>query len=123
MLGDSIAMSHFAYRACVLKWLLPPSSRLCMELELITKLYAPFICSLLSFTSKITTLQISVMGDKKFDNPQSANLTKVLEDCQVLKICLDQIKQARSNNDGEGTSDVASRSSSSTATTTSVIIH
>ncbi|XP_028403627.1 DNA-directed RNA polymerase I subunit RPA1-like isoform X2 [Dendronephthya gigantea] len=62
---------------------------------------------------------ISVMGDKKFDNPQSANLTKVLEDCQVLKVCLDQIKQTRSNNDGEGTSDVASRSSSSTATTTS----
>ncbi|CAB3992022.1 DNA-directed RNA polymerase I subunit RPA1, partial [Paramuricea clavata] len=62
---------------------------------------------------------LSVMGDKKFDNPQSANLTKVLEDCQVLQICLGQIKQASSNNDGEGTSDVASRSSSSTATTTS----
>jgi hypothetical protein len=62
------------------------------------------------------------MGDKKFDNPQSANLTKVLEDCQVLQICLGQIKQASSNNDGEGTSDVASRSSSSTAITTSVNI-
>ena len=60
------------------------------------------------------------MGDKKFDNPQTANLNKVLEDCEVLKICLDQIKTAQTNKDGEVASDIASRSSSSTATTTSV---
>lgn len=62
------------------------------------------------------------MGDKKFDNPQSANLTKVLQDCQVLQICLNQIKQAIAKDDGEGTSDLASRTSSSTASTTSVNI-
>ena len=61
------------------------------------------------------------MGDKKFDNPQSANLTKVLEDCRILRICQDQIKEARANEPG-GTSDLASRTSCSTSSTTSVSI-
>ena len=56
------------------------------------------------------------MGEKKFDNPQSANLTKVLEDCQVLRYCLDQIKQARSNENSGGTNDLASITSSRAAT-------
>ena len=62
------------------------------------------------------------MGDKKFDNPQSANLTKVLEDCRILKVCQDQIKEARTSDLG-GTSDLASRVSSGTSSTTSVSIY
>ena len=72
-----------------------------------------------TYCSVFFNLQLSVMGDKKFDNPQSANLTRILEDCELLQICMDQINQAKMNNNVEG-ADATSRFSSSTSTTTSV---
>ncbi len=33
-------------------------------------------------------MQVTGVMDKKFDNPQSANLAKVIKDCQTLRLLL-----------------------------------
>ena len=38
-------------------------------------------------------LQLSSLGDKQFENPQTGNLNKVMKDCVLLKECLTNLNK------------------------------
>lgn len=46
--------------------------------------------------------QISCLGDKQFENPQTANLNKILKDCLLLKKCITDLnKPTTDDTDGQ----------------------
>jgi len=40
------------------------------------------------FIGKLIALQLSSLGDRQFENPQTGNLSKIMKDCVLVKECL-----------------------------------
>lgn len=42
---------------------------------------------------EIFKMQVSFLGDKQFENPQTGNLNKIIKDCVLVRSCLQDLNK------------------------------